>query len=346
MKILCVICEWNEQVLHMRDVFTALGHRTEFFVTYPYAAHCSYYRKKIDDWGFHGGRDQFVQEKRAEFHEMLRRFAPDVVFSVNLPADILIPEDICAARAQCPVLVFFVDGLQRSTDINVFLPIFSHIFVFEYSDVAYLRDVFGLAASYAPVGYQSVYERVHPTEEKTTDILFIGSPFRNRRILLEELARCAEKKGWTMRVYGPFFETRYFWKQYIFRRRFPHLYRVLTNTMVPPAQAAELYARAKICLNVHDAFHKSPNPRTFDIMATGSFELMDARDYYGDRIAPGRDVAVFEGAEDLKEKVAYYLEHEVEREQIAQNGHRAVCDDGTLSLSAIVARMLESASHS
>jgi len=38
----------------------------------------------------------------------------------------------------------------------------------------------------------------------------------------------------------------------------------------------------------------------------------------------GEDLVCFDGVEDLREKVAYYLEHEDERMRIAENGYRKV----------------------
>ena len=37
----------------------------------------------------------------------------------------------------------------------------------------------------------------------------------------------------------------------------------------------------------------------------------------------------FDGIEDLREKVSYYLEHEEEREQIAENGYKKVKEHHT-----------------
>ena len=38
----------------------------------------------------------------------------------------------------------------------------------------------------------------------------------------------------------------------------------------------------------------------------------------------GEDLICFDGVEDLREKAAYYLEHEEERQQIAKNGYEKV----------------------
>ena len=90
------------------------------------------------------------------------------------------------------------------------------------------------------------------------------------------------------------------------------------------SKSATLYSKTKICLNIHDGRHKSPNPRTFEILATGTFELIDERESYGGLLQEGRDLIQFRDVEDLLFKIDYYLLHEDEREAIAASGHRAI----------------------
>ena len=110
-----------------------------------------------------------------------------------------------------------------------------------------------------------------------------------------------------------------------------------TNGVILPEKAAELYARSKICLNIHLPAHKGVNPRTFEIMATGSFQLIDKREDYAG-LVPEQDMAVFRSTEELIEKISYYLAHEDERERIAAHGHAAVL--GRYSMEASLNRIL------
>ena len=111
----------------------------------------------------------------------------------------------------------------------------------------------------------------------------------------------------------------------------------LYNGRIAPECTASLYARSKICLNIHLPAHKGVNPRTFEIMATGSFQIIDEREDYAG-LAPGQDLAVFHSTEDLIEKISYYLAHEEERERIAAHGHAAVL--GRYSMEASLNRIL------
>lgn len=101
-------------------------------------------------------------------------------------------------------------------------------------------------------------------------------------------------------------------------------------TSLPNVEVANYYRGSKISLNIHrttgwtksmdkffdisneDAY--SYNPRINEIIACGGFPLTDRRqeivDEYGD------SVAIFEGAEDLNNKIRYYLEHDDIRENM------------------------------
>jgi spore maturation protein CgeB len=66
------------------------------------------------------------------------------------------------------------------------------------------------------------------------------------------------------------------------------------------------------------------NMRTFEIPATGAFQLATRSEEHLAWFAEGREIACFETSHELMSQVAYYLEHDTERDQIAQAGHRCL----------------------
>lgn len=62
--------------------------------------------------------------------------------------------------------------------------------------------------------------------------------------------------------------------------------------------------------------------RILDIMAAGGFLLSNRQPELLEYFEEGKDFAVYEDAEDLVEKVSWYLNHEEERRAIAANGKR------------------------
>jgi len=98
------------------------------------------------------------------------------------------------------------------------------------------------------------------------------------------------------------------------------------------------YSGARIALNHHREFctlaedeekylehgqAESLGPRAYEIAACGAFQLCDdtraeLRDVFGD------SVATYAGAEDLRDKVDYYLTHNRERQEMAQEARERV----------------------
>lgn len=64
--------------------------------------------------------------------------------------------------------------------------------------------------------------------------------------------------------------------------------------------------------------------RVWDILASGGFCMTTYREELFRHFEQKKDLVVFEGKEDLLRKADYYLEHEQERKQIAENGYRKV----------------------
>jgi spore maturation protein CgeB len=75
----------------------------------------------------------------------------------------------------------------------------------------------------------------------------------------------------------------------------------------------------KISLNIHGDFMRyGGNMRLFEAAAVGAFQLSDDRPGIATWFTPGEHLALFSDPADLRDKVAYYLAHPAEREQMAQ----------------------------
>jgi spore maturation protein CgeB len=158
---------------------------------------------------------------------------------------------------------------------------------------------------------------------KDIDILFIGSAYKNRFITLDYVARYAELNNWNLQIYGPLFKE-HFWKNIKNKAKYSHLIKYLHNVVLSSEEAASLYKRSKICLNIHTSHHRGINPRTFEILATNSFELIDERDDYAGIVEPGKDLIPYRSDEELVELIGHYLASSDERVLIARNGFEKV----------------------
>lgn len=91
------------------------------------------------------------------------------------------------------------------------------------------------------------------------------------------------------------------------------------------ADTLRIMSAAKINLNVHGNFvFYGGNIRLFEAASLGVLQIADdlpgTRQWFED----GRTIVLFKDVDDLREKVAYYLQHAAERERIAQQAREYV----------------------
>ena len=100
-----------------------------------------------------------------------------------------------------------------------------------------------------------------------------------------------------------------------------------------------IFHNSKINLNITSKTIESGIPlRVFDILSCGGFCMTNYQPEVAEYFVDGEDLVMYSSMEDLVEKVAYYLEHEEEREQIARNGYEKLKMNHDLSM--IVKEML------
>lgn len=284
-----------------------------------YTNQSSYLEKKIDDWGLHGKRKKYEEHRKMELQAMVRQCHFDLILWINSPAGVLSLEEFSALGKKIKQVIWYVDGISGQANVVPYAKKAYKIGCLEYKDVDYFRGIGVKNAVYCPVGYNEAYGNVE-NSCKTIDVSFVGSPFKNRLRLLEGLAKAAGKFNWKLEFYGPFWESMYFWKSVIFRYKYPNMYRFIHNGSLLPEEVAEIYSRSKICLNIHDEKHKSPNPRFFEIIQAGAMQLCDVRDNYVRNLVPPKALDVFENEESLISKVKYYLQNENKRQLVADYG--------------------------
>ncbi len=102
-------------------------------------------------------------------------------------------------------------------------------------------------------------------------------------------------------------------------------------------EAVKIYNYSKININLHSSMWHwdiNPNgdflnPRVYEILACGGFQLVDKRKYLEGVFEDGKDLVVFETVDDLRKKIKYYLENEEERQAIAFHGRETVVKNHT-----------------
>ena len=99
-------------------------------------------------------------------------------------------------------------------------------------------------------------------------------------------------------------------------------------TMMP-----KIFKCSKINLSMTNRPIRTGMPlRMFDTMGAGGFLLTNYQAEIPEYFEIGKDLEVYESQEDLLNKIAYYLEHEDERKEIAKNGQEKVKNEHSYKL--------------
>jgi hypothetical protein len=153
--------------------------------------------------------------------------------------------------------------------------------------------------------------------ERDIDIIYMGAPYIQK---LELLAKVKKAFGRKCRLYGRFrlpwniyYNLRYGWPGWIKKVSFP--------------ERTRLHQRAKIGFNVHWSEHGLGNQRLYYLPANGVMQISDSQQYLGRVFEVGKEVEAYRGADELIEKIRYYLEHDDERKEIALKGYRRTVKD-------------------
>jgi spore maturation protein CgeB len=152
------------------------------------------------------------------------------------------------------------------------------------------------------------------TGNRPIDVIFIGAFHRGK---LGHLARIKRHFGSRCVMHGLinlkknlYFNVRY---------RLPGWIRPIRIDQYVP-----LYQQAKVGFNVHNRGKFTiGNYRMFELPANGVLQVSDGGEYLASFFEPGREIVGAEEADDMIERIEYFLSHDRERREIAVEGFRA-----------------------
>jgi spore maturation protein CgeB len=102
-------------------------------------------------------------------------------------------------------------------------------------------------------------------------------------------------------------------------------------------EIVKIFNGTDININLHSStYHKGVNPfgdfvnpRTFEIIACGGFQLVDRRAGLDGLFKMDEEIVLFDDLSDLRDKVSFYLSHPEEREMITEKGRERVLREHT-----------------
>jgi hypothetical protein len=154
--------------------------------------------------------------------------------------------------------------------------------------------------------------------ERDIDVVFVGAMHLNKMPLLAAVKRALGRRcvlyGLTNFKRNAYFNLKY---------GMPGWVRPLAFE-----EYVTIYQRSKIGFNVHNrGDYTVGSYRLFDLPGNGVMQISDGGEYLNDFFAVGEEIVGFRSADDLIDKIRYYLEHDDERRRIALNGFRRVIAD-------------------
>jgi len=172
------------------------------------------------------------------------------------------------------------------------------------------------------------YKPVEPVDELSHEVVFCGN---NNRTMEDIEKYLIPLVGLGLKIYGSGWES---------------ILQLKPAVMGPlhPKYVPALYSSSKIILSAHTAWHRNmdvPTSRLWEALACEAFVVSDklptAMNIFGDTIA------WTDGGEHLKELVAYYLENDNQRQQMAQKGRKLILENYTFEHHA--KRIMEEVEH-
>ncbi len=254
---------------------------------------------------------------------------PDLVIVLNGLFNVDTGQIDRIRQAGIPTCVWIADDPYFSDQTGEIARHYDYVFTHERSCIplyqnAGLRHVFYLPFGVSP----SLFTPKAAEVACRTDILFIGMAFPNRIAFFDQIARhLADKRvliaggGWqTMASYA------------LLRDR-------IRLEGIHPEQTGTYYNGAKIVINLHRSEVESGNsrnfpglsvnPRTFEINACGTLQLVDNRSELAAHYQPGIEIETFSSPEELVGKIDYYLRNDSSRRDIAVKGLKRTLNNHT-----------------
>ena len=148
------------------------------------------------------------------------------------------------------------------------------------------------------------------------DLVFVGTYARDKRA---EYSERLCRDGYDIKIYGSG------WNKSFFQCRCLKKHRRLLYRGARMEEMSRVFNASNIVLAFLRAHNKDKQTtRTYEIPACGAFMLHERTNEATAIFKEGAEAEFFDGYEELKTKIDYYLTHPEERKQIAKGGHERV----------------------
>ncbi len=220
--------------------------------------------------------------------------------------------------------IWLLDEIRQIQGGLTSLELFDKWFVIEPTDIAVLKEKWGINGEFLLTGYDSDYYRALNDDEKSqeaiSDISFVGTLGQKIRLTyLEHLAEKAWKNNLkllvvTGRIKFPSIRL----------KEYPYLQKYLSQGDCDHPRNNRIYNSSKVNLNIHtDHSIEAVNSRFLEIMASGGLQLVEPKEAQVlAGFEPGKDFLTYTGLEDLDAKLKFVFDNPEKAREIAISGHK------------------------
>lgn len=271
----------------------------------------------------------FVNELKREAISFASHFKPDCLFVFK--GNWVHPEVIAFCRRENIVAVNYypdVSFLTHGSYIPKALPLYDRVFTTKSYGIGDMKRELGIHRSgFLPPGYDPELHKPMILNEEDRkryecDVAFIGTWSPKKERLLTSL--CSGLPRGRVRIWGNQWN----------KSRAKVLAESIMGSEVTGDEYTKAICGASICLGLLSEAGGGASSgdfitaRTFQIPACGTFMLHERNSEVLDYFQEGKEAAFFSTSEELAEKVHYYLEHPLARQEISQAGlTRSLTDD-------------------
>lgn len=250
--------------------------------------------------------------------------------------------DLVLALAQAPLAPPALEAIRRAgaisalwfvEDRRVFpywrevAPYYDHVFAIQQGEcLSDLRAAGARHAAYLPCAADpSIHRPLRLTERERTlygsDLSFVGAGYRNRRYGLRRFL------DMDFRLWGSDWEAAGELEGVIERG----------GERISSEDAVRIWNATAVNLNLHSSTYCDDveprgdfvNPRTFELAASGAFQLVDRRSLLPELFEVGTELVTVDSVAEMKDAAVHYLARPREREAIAGAARRRVLRDHT-----------------
>lgn len=257
---------------------------------------------------------------------------PDLMLALHGTA--LPEEQVQEVRRQgVATAIWFTDDPYYTDWTAKIAPRYDYVFTLERACVPFYQRLGCARVYHMPFAADPAVFHVKPARSSCrSDVCFLGTAYWDRVRTFDKLASYLAGKRTV--IAGLWWDRlRHFklLKPFIFHEQW-----------LEPEQSAEYYNGAKIAINLHRSASDttinhngwnigalSVNPRTFEINACQTLQLVDEREDVELHYVPGKEIVRFRSDDELLELLDHYLNHEEERREIAFRGFCRTMRDHT-----------------